>query len=142
MADFDIDYKELNIFTRELDDLQRHFPKEAKQIMLRSGSKARVIVARKARQLVRKVTGNYLKSIKRGKVWVEEGSRSFKVRVYTRAPHGHLIEYGHRIVGNKPDKKEHGFKEGYHVFEKSTGEIESQWTGIVEKEFDKIMSKL
>lgn len=140
MADFDIDTKGLDRFTKELNDLERLFPKQAKQLMLRSGSKARTIVARKARQLVRKVTGNYVKSIKRGKVWIEEGAGSYKVRVYTRAPHGHLIEYGHRIVGK--DGREYGFKEGYHVFEKSTTEIESQWTAIVEKEFDKIMSKL
>lgn len=140
MADFDIDTKGLDHFTQELHDLERLFPKEARQLMLRSGSKARAIVAKKARQLVKRQSGNYYKSIKRGKVWVDKSTSETKVRVYTRVPHGHLIEHGHRIVGK--DGTEHGFKEGYHVFEKSTSEIESQWTAIVEKEFDKIMSKL
>ncbi|WP_274363715.1 HK97 gp10 family phage protein [Paenibacillus thermotolerans] len=140
MADFDIDYRELEIFTRELESLQRHFPKEAKQLMLRSGSKARAIIVKRARTTVRKVTGNYLKSIKRGKVWVDEGNGWYKVRVYTRAPHGHLIEYGHRIVGK--DGQEYGFKEGYHVFEKATKDVEKEWSSIVEEGFDKIMSKL
>jgi hypothetical protein len=140
MGDFDIKMNPLSVFVRELEDLQEHFPKQAKQLMMRSGSKARTIVARKARQLVQKKTGKYLKSIKRGKVWLDEGEGSYKVRVYTRAPHGHLIEHGHRIVGK--DGSEHGFKEGYHVFDKATREIEDQWTDIVENEFDKIMSKL
>lgn len=140
MSDFDIDMKGLNRFANELDDLQRIFPKQAKQLMLKSGTKARAIVAKKARLLVRKQTGNYHKSIKRGKVWVDKSTSEYKVRVYTGAPHAHLIERGHRIVGK--DGKEHGFKEGYHVFEKATNEVESQWTDIIEKEFDKIMRKL
>jgi hypothetical protein len=60
--------------------------------------------------------------------------------VFTRAPHGHLIEKGHRIVDKSG--KEHGFKEGYHVFDKAAKEIEDQWTGILEKEFDRIVRKL
>ncbi len=140
MADFDIDYREMNIFTRELEDLQKHFPREARKIMLKSGSKARAIIARTARRLVRKKTGNYFKSIKRGRVWMDEGQGWFKVRVYTRAPHGHLIEYGHRIVGE--DGTEYGFKEGYHVFERGHKEVESEWEEIIEKEFDKIMDSL
>ncbi|MED4599872.1 HK97 gp10 family phage protein [Paenibacillus validus] len=140
MSDFNIDLRGLDKFKKELDDLQRHFPKQARQLMMRSGSKARTIVARKARQLVRKQTGNYHKSIKRGKVWIDDSSGEVKVRVYTRAPHGHLIELGHRIVGK--DGSEHGFKQGYHVFDKATKEIEDAWTTILEKEFDRIMSKL
>ncbi|MFD3271518.1 HK97 gp10 family phage protein [Paenibacillus dendritiformis] len=140
MADFEIETKSLNVFAKELDDLQRMFPKEAKQLMRRAGSKARTIVARKARQLVRKKTGNYYKSIRRGRVWVDNSTGEYKVRVYTRSPHGHLIEKGHRIIGK--DGSEHGFKEGYHVFDKATREIEQQWEEILEKEFDKIMSKL
>lgn len=138
MADFEIDAKGLDTFKRELDDLERLFPKQAKQMMLRSGTKARAVVAKNAKQLVQKRTGNYLRSIKRGKVWVD--AQGTKVRVYSRAPHAHLIEYGHRIVGK--DGTEHGFKEGYHVFGKATQEIESTWNDILEKEFDRIMSKL
>jgi len=140
MADFDIDYRELDIFSRELESLQEHFPSEARQLMLRSGTRARAIVTKKARQLVRKLTGNYLKSIKRGKVWLDEGYGWYKVRVYTRAPHGHLIEHGHRIVDK--DGNERGFKEGYHVFDKSESEIEREWNDILAEEFDRIMDKL
>jgi len=140
MADFDIDMKGLNRFTKELDALERNFPKQAKQLMMRSGSKARTIIARKARQLVKKHTGYYLRSIRRGKVWADNATGEYKVRVYTYAPHAHLIEYGHRVVGK--DGSEHGFQHGYRVFEKATREIEKDWDNIIESEFDKIMSKL
>lgn len=33
--------------------------------------------------------------------WTKAGDKN-------RAPHAHLIEYGHRIVGRKPDKKDTG----------------------------------
>ncbi|SFB62600.1 Bacteriophage HK97-gp10, putative tail-component [Cohnella sp. OV330] len=140
MPDFEIDDREIDVFSRELAKLQQHYPKEARQIMLRSGTKARAIISRKAKQLVHKVTGNYLRSIKRGKVWIDEGAGWYKVRVYTRSPHGHLIEYGHRIVDKAGN--EHGFARGYHVFDKAANEIADQWDEILEREFDRIMDKL
>jgi len=142
VADFDIDLREFDAFHRELEDLQEHFPKEAKRLMLRSGNHARKIFAKKARQMVRKKTGNYHRSIKRGRVWTDESTDEYKVRVYSRAPHAHLLEYGHRLVGHEPDKKELGFVRGFHVFDKAAKEVNAEWNGILEKEFDKIMSKL
>lgn len=142
MADFDIEMRELDEFRQELEDLQKHFPKEAKRLMLRSGNEARKVFARKARQLVKKKTGNYHRSIKRGRVWVDDSSDEYKVRVYSRSPHAHLLEYGHRMVGPEPEKKELGFVRGFHVFEKAAKEVNEEWNGILEKEFDKIMSKL
>ncbi|BBI32485.1 HK97 gp10 family phage protein [Cohnella abietis] len=138
MADFDIDTRELDLFSEELEDLQRLFPKESRKLMQRSGNKARSVVVDKAKQIVKKKTGNYLKSIKRGKVWVSEDGT--KVRVYSAAPHAHLIEKGHRIVDK--DGTEHGFVAGVHVFDKAEREIESQWGTILEQEFNRIMSKL
>lgn len=140
MTDFEVDARDVDVLTKELGHLQRAFPKEARQLMLRSGAKARAVISRKARQLVKRVTGNYLRSIKRGKVWMDEGAGWYKVRVYTRAPHGHLIEYGHRIVDK--DGTEHGFKEGYHVFEKASRDLEDEWDDILVAEFDRIMDNL
>lgn len=140
MADFEIEGESLETFIRELANLEEQFPKEAKQLMRKAGTKARTIVSRKARQLVRKKTGNYYRSIKRGKVWTDNSSGEYKVRVYSRSPHGHLLEYGHRIVAH--DGTEHGYKEGYHVFERATTEIEKEWTNIVSTEFNRIMDKL
>lgn len=140
MAEVEIDLRELDAFIKELDNLQKLFPKQARQLIMKIGSKARTIVVKKAKQFVKKKSGNYLKSIKRGKPWEDKGTGEYKIRVYTRAPHGHLIEKGHRIVSK--DGKEHGFKEGYFVFDKAAKDIDKQWDEIVRKEFDKIMDKL
>lgn len=140
MAEVEIDTRELDDFIKELDDLQKLFPKQARQLIMRIGSKARTIVLKKAKSLVNKKTGNYYKFIKRGKPWEDKRTDEYKIRVYTRAPHGHLIELGHRIVGK--DGSEHGFKEGYFVFDKAAKDIDKQWHDIATKEFDKIMDKL
>jgi hypothetical protein len=141
MADFDIDMKDLELFDRELEEFQRAYPMEARKLMQRSGNEARKIVLRVARSKVKKKKGNYFRSIKRGKVWVERVRQLYKVRVYTAAPHGHLIEYGHRIVGHRPDKPELGYKSGYHVFDTAEKEIEREWPRIIAQEYDRIMDE-
>lgn len=142
MADFDVDMKSIDKFRSELDDLVHHFPKEAKKLMRKSGDQAKKVILRRAKQSVVEDTGGYFRSIKRGKVWVDQSSGEYKVRTYSRSRHAHLLEYGHRMVGHEPDKKELGFVLGFHIFDKASKDINQQWNEILETEFDKIMSKL
>lgn len=142
MGDFDIDTRELDAFKKDLDDLIHHFPNEAKRLMRLSGNQARKIVLRRAKQSVVEDTGTYFQSIKRGKVWVDESSKEYKVRAYSRSPHAHLLEYGHRLVGHEPDKKELGFVLGFHVFDKAGIEINAAWPSILEREYANILKKL
>lgn len=138
--DVEFDLKELEAFMKDLENLQKDFPRQARQLIMKIGSKARAIVLNKAKELVKKKTGNYFRSIKRGKPWEDNKTGEHKIRVYTRAPHGHLIELGHRIVGK--DGSEHGFKPGYFVFDKAGKDIETQFDKIARDEFDKILEKL
>jgi hypothetical protein len=139
---FSVDWTGLEEFRENLDILERDFPKQAKSLLLKIGSKAGTITKRIARKLVNEKSGKFYKSIKRGKVWKGHDGQ-FYVRVYTSskiAPHAFLIENGHRIVDKKG--KEHGFKEGVHVFDKATKEMDSQFESILVSEFNKIMDKL
>lgn len=143
-TDFSVEWTGLDLFRENLVKLERDFPKDAKKMLRKVGSKAATIAKRKARQLVKKKSGNYLRSIKRGKVF-KGADGQYVVRVYTSskiAPHAFLLEYGHRIVGHLPDKKELGFQPGYHVFEKAVKEFDSQFESILVSEFEKIMAKL
>jgi len=142
MADFDVDAKDLEEFYQELDSLVKNFPKEANRLMMKSGNHARKIVLQRAKQSVVEDTGEYFKSIKRGRVWVEESTGEYKVRAYSRSPHAHLLEYGHRMVSHEPDKRELGFVLGFHIFDKAANDINQQWNKILEEEFDKILSDL
>lgn len=135
---FDVRDEGVTELQKELDALATGFPKEARQVLRRVGSRARTIIARKGRQLVKKETGNYHKGFKRGRVWVKDGS--YRVRVYNNQPHAHLIEDGRRIIGK--DGSEHGFKKGYKVIDKGTREFEKEMDEKFEKEIDRILDKL
>lgn len=137
---FDIREKGMSDFEKNMEYIVENMPKEARMILRKGGSKARTIVARKARQLVKKRSKKgYHAGFKRGKVWQEDDG-TYRVRVYNNAPHAHLIEDGHRIVGK--DGSEHGFKQGLKVMEKANKEVEKQWDQILEKEIDNLLDKL
>ena len=110
-------------------------PRENYKIMRKIGSKARTIVARKARKLVKKQDNTYHKRWKRSKSFYKFGE--YGVTVYNSAPHAHLIEYGHKQVLNppKPNGKgvipgkgigeEVGFVQGRFVLEQGIKDFDS-----------------
>lgn len=112
----------LSEFQKDLLRTSKAVPKEMPKIMRKVGTKARSVVAKRARSDVKKLTGNYHKSWKRGKVFIgNEGA--MVVRVYNSSPHAHLIEDGHRQVTK--DGQEVGFVPGKRVLEKGMGEFDS-----------------
>lgn len=139
MSDFNVRDVGVTQLQRDIDIIIKSFPKQAKQLLRKVGNKGKSIIAKKARQLVKKHTGYYHKKFKRGKVW-QDANGSWKIRVYNNSPHAHLIEDGHRIVGK--DGSEHGFQPGYKAMEKGTREWEIQMDDLLEQEIDKIFSKL
>lgn len=136
---FDVKDDGLTDFQKNLQYLITNMPKETKSVLQKVGTKARTIVARQARQIVKKKTGNYHKSFKRGKVW-QENDGTYKVRVYNNSPHAHLLENGWMITGK--DGSQHGFKVGYKVMQKSEKELEKEWDQLLESEIDKLIDKL
>lgn len=112
----------LNALARDLLRSGEAYRKQEKKFLQKEGTKLRQITAREARKVPKK-TGNYRKSIKRGKVYRYRGSQA--VRVYSAAPHAHLIENGHRMVTH--DGREVGFVPGHHVFERGRRQFESQF---------------
>ena len=85
-----------------------------------------------------RAAGQYHKSIKRGKVYDYNGAHA--VRVYSTAPHAHLIEEGHRMVTH--DGREVGFVPGHHVFETAGREFETQYLVDVEDFLDEEVRSL
>lgn len=108
---------------RDLLRTSRNAPKLMPQIMRKVGSKARTTVAKRARSDVKKLTGNYHKSWKRGKVFIGQDG-AMVVRVYNASPHAHLIEDGH-IIKNEKDGPALGFAPGKRVLEKGIREFDS-----------------
>jgi len=138
---FEIDDSELHAWQETLRFFEANFPKESKRVMGKVGNQAKKIVKAEAKQRVKKITGNYLKGIRRGKVF-ESDQGEWTVRVfpsYKIAPHAHLIETGHRIVVNG---EERGFVPGKRIFEKAGRSIEKDFHNIVEEEMDKELKKI
>ncbi|SET55547.1 Bacteriophage HK97-gp10, putative tail-component [Natronincola peptidivorans] len=138
----DIEDVGMDEFRETLSYFEKNFPRESKKMMNRVGTRIRAIIKKKANQVVDKKTGNYYKSIKKGRVF-ESGYKELTVRVfpsYKIAPHAHLIEKGHRNVGK--DGSENGYTPGKYIFDKAGREIDSLYTKIVEKELDKAFKKL
>ena len=137
MASRVFDVTELDTFARNMRRSAQQFQRKQKSFLRKEGTKLKSKTLSRARTFGRK-TGNYIKSIKRGKVYDYNGAHA--VRVYSTAPHAHLIEEGHRMVTH--DGREVGFVPGHHVFETAGGEVETQYLVDVEDFLDEEVRSL
>lgn len=137
MASQVFDVSELDNFARRMSRTARSIQKSQKSFLRKEGTKLKTRTVREARKVGKK-SGKYLKSIKRGKVYTYDGAQA--VRVYSTAPHAHLIEDGHRMVTH--DGQEVGFVRGYHVFENAGKDFEPQYQRDVEDFLDEEVEQL
>ncbi|MFH5182932.1 HK97 gp10 family phage protein [Paenibacillus sp. TAB 01] len=134
----DVDTRQLDAFVQSLVDIAtKTIPKESKKFLRGEGTKLRKATAAQARKSVNKKSNRYFKSIKRGRAYDFNGVPS--IRVYSTAPHAHLIEDGHRIVGR--DGTEHGFQPGLKVFERASMAFEDTYVDDVEAWVDKMLKE-
>ena len=117
----------LTDFQQDLLNTSKKVHKEIPKVMRKVGSKARTVVAKKARAKVKKKTGLYHKKWKRGKAFFN--GEEFVVRVYNNSSHAHLIEDGH--VQKTADGRTVGFVRGKHVLKDGMQEFES--SGVVDE---------
>lgn len=137
MASAVFDTRELEAYARELERTARDAPKTQKKFMRQEGSKLLRRTKKEAKR-VKVRTGNYKKSIKRGKVYEYDGAQA--IRVYSTAPHAHLIEDGHRMVTH--DGLEAGFVPGMHVFEVSGKGFEPEFLADIDDMLDEAVKSL
>jgi len=132
-----IDFSQLDGFSKRLMALaEREMPQETNKFMRQEGNKLRRITSKVAKQKVKSRTKNYIKGIKRGKVYKFKGDET-SIRVYNGAPHAHLIEHGHRIVGR--DGTEHGFAKGQRVYEEAGRQFEKEFIEDCERFIDDLL---
>lgn len=135
----EFDIHELTDFEEDLIKLANDkLPRESKKFLRQEGTKLRKSTLKNAKSKVKKDTGNYFKSIKRGKVYNYDDSLA--IRCYSSAPHAHLIEKGHRQVTK--DGVEIGWVDGLNVFEESEKEFESTYYNDIEEFIDEVLEKL
>ena len=137
------DFHELTDFERDvLEHVTRTFPNETKKFMGRAGNAFRSRVRSEYRSTVKRKTGNLLKGIGRGRPYIWSGNE-FQVRVYNKAPHAHLIEYGHKMIdwrtGKQTPKKD--FVSGKHIVGKVSNRFHGEFNGLCEKFVDQLLEK-
>lgn len=141
MAANGFDLSELTRFEKKLLNTAGDFKKgkHAKNFLRKEGTKLKRRTLAVAKSRLKKKTGNYLEHIKRGKTYVYKGTGAWSIRVYSSAPHAHLIEYGHRQVTK--DGREVGFVPGKHVFEDAEKQFEGEYYGDVQTFIDDVLDK-
>lgn len=137
MASAVFDTRELDAYAKELERTARESTKLQKKFMRQEGSKLLRRTKSEAKR-VKVKTGNYKKSIKRGKVYEYDGAQA--IRVYSTAPHAHLIEDGHRMVTH--DGREVGFVPGMHVFEVAGKGFEPEYLADIDDMLDEAVKEL
>lgn len=112
----------LTDFQKALVSTERNLDKSMREAMRVEGNKATAYVRKKAKNEVKKKTGNYQKGFKRGKIFIGNDG-AVTVRVYNGSPHAHLIEDGHEMV-SKTGEKLGRFVHGKQILKKGIAEFE------------------
>lgn len=128
--------KEIEQLSKELKSINNQMNKENKIFLKKEGNKLKQKTLSLAKSRVKKKTGKYFKSIKRGKIYTYDNALA--IRVYSTAPHAHLIENGHIYMDNGEEK----FLKGNYVFEDSFNEFENTYLNDCENHIDKLVKDL
>ena len=131
MSDFDNYEKSLLKLNEALTNT------EARKFLKKQGKALQKKTLEVAQRKTKKRTGNYIRGIKAGKVYKFDGA--FACRVYSKAPHAHLIEYGHNIVTKNGEVK--GYQRGLNVFDDAKKAFEDEFTEALENYVDEVCKK-
>jgi hypothetical protein len=141
------DIKELTKFEQDLVKLANDtMPKESKVFIKKEAGKLttknKAVFKDKG---INDELGDIQKGFKAGKAYKFDGSWS--ARAYNNAPHAHLLDKGHLMVGHKPDKKsltlKYGgtFVPGFHFMDDAAAAFEGTYNEDVDKFIDQVLAK-
>lgn len=138
MARDGIDLSELDEYADWVTKMSRNWPKKVKKTMQKSGTELKRRTLRQIRLVnLRTITGNYKAGIQRGKFYQKNGA--YYIRVYSNAPHAHLIEEGHDVIAGG---RKAGFAQGREVFAKAEAAYEEQFHRNCEDLLDEVIDEL
>lgn len=129
-------------FIKSINNTKKAYKKEVKKFMRTEGTELRKLTLKTAKSYVGEKSGKYQQSIKRGKYYKYKENNADSIRVYSYAPHAHLIERGHEMIGHKPDKKHLGYVNGHLVFKAAADSFEGKYEDDCIKFNDSIMKTL
>ena len=135
-----LDLKELTDFETDLMKFANDtMKKESKKFLRDTGTKLKKVTLSKAKSKVKKDSGDYFKSIKKGKVYKYNGD-ALAIRCYSGDPVAHLLEKGHRQVSKSGE--EVGFVDGLHIFEEAEKEFENTYYDEAQRFVNQVIDKI
>ena len=139
----EIDFHELTEFQKDvMKSANDRFPKQARNFMNRVGNalKSSIMAGYKAK--TNRKTGNLRKGLKRGKSYKYNGNE-WQVRVYNKAPHAHLLEYGHRFrtIKRRGWKYTGQYVKGRHVVGATAEAFPETYNRMCEEFVDKFLQE-
>lgn len=131
------DFSELGELIDSFNTLGQQFPKETDKLLKKAGSTLGRWIKKGYRLKTKKITGNLLKNVKPGKPFVY-GKDNRQIRVYSKAPHAHLVDYGHQMLDKNKNPVKHGtsFVKGRKVVATEQKAFESEFYTMVDKWID------
>lgn len=138
MASVVFDFKELDDFARTLlDNASTNNPKETRKFLNKQGYALRKKTREVSKRLVKKRSGQYHKSWRKGKVYAYKGDKTnLAVRVFNNSPGAGAIEVGRTY--KKKDGSE-WFKPGVHVMETAVKEFEPEYSRALDNFVDELV---
>lgn len=142
MANVELDFSELSEFNASmLRMVEKDFPNEAKKFMQRAGNALTKDMRQNYRRLTKRKTGNLIRGLSRGRAYFYAGDE-YQIRVKNKAPHAHLIEHGHRVVGHKPNMTFKGkYVKGRHVAGMSANQFGKKYVELADKFVDDLLER-
>lgn len=107
-------------------------PDEVKGFMRKEAQDFRKFAKKRTRTVVGRITGNYLRGFAAGKKVYKWSDAEYNILVFNRAPHNHLIELGHELVGHQPNKVKIGRVKAYEVINNAMKEWGDMFESDVE----------
>lgn len=141
MASRVFDFKELDDFAKALlENGMRDQPQRTKKFLNKQGYALRKKTRETARQKVRKDTGAYHKSFRKGKVYNYKGDKTNQaVRVYSVDPGAGAIESGRRY---KQKDGTEVFRPGAHVMETAAKSFGPEYMAALDGLLDELVNAL
>lgn len=129
----------LDKFTTDLLKTLSKYPKVAEKFLKDEGNELRKRVRAKAKEKIGKKTGNYMKGFDKTKPKVTK--KVCLIKVFNKAQHSHLIEYG--TVKRSTEKgANRGFMKGAFILDETAREFEEQFSEDVENKLvDELLDK-
>lgn len=124
--------KNLGILATSFDEESKKFVKKQAKLLKKKTKET-------AQKRIKRKTGTYLARIKEGKFYKYNDEN--RCRVFSSAPHAHLIEYGHRMLNKFGEETKLKWVKGKNIFKDTASEFSQEFEENSQKMLEDLFKK-